>query len=150
MDEARSQRKYEGLGLCAHCDKSPSTNRARGRLRAYAISLLALYSIATTLTLSGFTSSFLAVQHPFPLHSLPRGSQKPSIYSKLEASSWGYTDRHPAPLSRGLRYLTDISSPDSWSSKSYMGEPCAESESAWNKLIRRQWAALLLRYIHAK
>ena len=43
-----------------------------------------------------------------------------------------------APFSQGIRYKVESASPEDWHNDLYMGEPCDESERAWNKLIHRQ------------
>ena len=42
-----------------------------------------------------------------------------------------------APFGPGIQYKIETTSPDQWQNHLYMGEPCDESERAWNKLIHR-------------
>lgn len=43
-----------------------------------------------------------------------------------------------APLSPGIQYTVETLPSDYWQEGLYMGEPCNESEHAWNQLIHRK------------
>ncbi|CCD45412.1 hypothetical protein BofuT4_P044300.1 [Botrytis cinerea T4] len=47
----------------------------------------------------------------------------------------GDCDQGPAPFADGIQYEIETAPSDLWANNIYMGEPCDESERAWNNLI---------------
>ncbi|KAI9650209.1 hypothetical protein NHQ30_000222 [Ciborinia camelliae] len=115
--------KAEGLlsndGTCPHCRNLPLKSTSSRRLQSWAI-LIMIYGIAAAFTLIGMASLLSSSRSNFLKLPKMNSSHRPSLWT---------------PFADGIQYEIETAPSDLWANNIYMGEPCDESERAWNRLI---------------
>ncbi|KAG4031602.1 hypothetical protein MFRU_009g03620 [Monilinia fructicola] len=114
-----NEKEYGEDESCPRCGNLSPKYTPLGRLRSWAI-LIMIYGIVSALTLIGMASLLYSSRVNF--------LKLPEIDSSHRPSLW-------TPFAEGIQYEIKTAPSDLWTNNIYMGEPCDESERAWNKLI---------------
>ncbi|TEY82971.1 hypothetical protein BOTCAL_0026g00350 [Botryotinia calthae] len=104
---------------CPHCGNTSPKSTPSGRLQSWT-GLILIYGIVAAFTLIGMATLFFSSRSNFLKVPELKSSHRPSLWT---------------PFADGIQYETETAPSDLWANNIYMGEPCDESERAWNNLI---------------
>ncbi|CAD6448136.1 c1c74cc1-913f-4505-b64d-bfc8e105fdce [Sclerotinia trifoliorum] len=104
---------------CPHCRNQSLKSISYRRLQSWAV-LIMMCGMVAAFTLIGMASLLTSSRSNF--------TKLPEVTRNNRPSLW-------TPFADGIQYEIETASPDLWANDIYMGEPCDESERAWNRLI---------------
>ncbi|KAM3075817.1 hypothetical protein ACMFMG_007944 [Clarireedia jacksonii] len=113
--------RKDNTSVCPYCNRGSFGPAPRRHLRPRVV-LVVVYGLLAISTVVGLVSLFSPNSSGFKIFdvSAPVSSRKPTLYS---------------PFAEGVQYEIETTPSNYWHNDLYMGEPCNESEAAWNELI---------------